>query len=75
MKDMLMKIISEDNGNPSSMRVIVGAVIFLIVGTWSWHCISAGVLVGFDWEEIGMLLGLLGLKVYQKGKEEASNEG
>lgn len=69
-------ILSEDNGNPSMMRVVAALIPLVVVGTWSWHCISTGQLVGFDYEEVAALIGPLAAKAWQKGKEapEASKE-
>ena len=69
MADFLKGLFSEDNGNSSMMRVVVAVVVFVIVGTWSQHCILSGELVGFDYEEVALLIGLMGVKAYQKGKE------
>ena len=66
---VLKEILSEDGGNLSSMRVIVGLVVLTIVGTWAHHCVITGTLVGFDYEEIALLVGMMGVKAYQKGKE------
>lgn len=70
MLDALTKVFSEGNGSLSSMRILVGFVIAVVTLTWSVTCIKQGVLIGFDWQEVGLITGLLGVKAYQKGKEE-----
>ena len=71
----IRKALSEDNGNPSSMRLNVSTTI------WQW---AAVISFGFVWcciyhpefilaylaSILAGLLGLLGIKAYQKNKEE-----
>lgn len=70
MFNALTNIFSEGNGNLSSMRVLISFVIAIVTLTWAVTCIRQGVLIGFDWQEVGLITGLLGVKAYQKGKEE-----
>ena len=74
----LGKALSEDNGNPSSTRLNV----FISLTQW-----ALGITFGFVWVVIyhpdltiaylsilaTLTAGLLGLKVFQKGKEEGSD--
>lgn len=69
MINFLKMIMSEDNGNPSMMRFGTLVISFVVVGVWAYTCINTGQLVSFDYEEIGLLLGLQGIKAYQKEKE------
>jgi hypothetical protein len=69
MNSMLKEMLSESGGGLSTMRIVISVVIFVIVGTWAQHCIRTETLVGFDYEEVAMVIGLLGVKAYQKGKE------
>lgn len=67
MLDKLLSAFSESNGNLSSMRIlnylVVGAVIFKYLKTFV-----------ITYEEIGLILGLLGLKTVQKQIEKSECE-
>lgn len=64
------QMFSEDSGSLSSMRVLSGVVVVTVLGTWSIHCLQNNVLVGFDYQDIGLVLGALGAKAYQKKNEK-----
>jgi len=65
----LGNIVSEDNGNASSMRIITLIIVGTVLFNWTYHNITTGTLTGFDYNELIALLGPLGFKVWQKGKE------
>lgn len=70
----LKNLISEDNGNPSSMRILAFIVILIVLGNWTYFNITHNTIASFDWEEISIILGVLGIKGYQKSKEEVIKE-
>jgi len=72
--NFLARILSEDNGNPSSMRMITALICLIVMLTWSYTCIKQGQLLPLDIEQIGLVLGALGLKTFQKGKEKPKTE-
>jgi len=61
--------LSEDNGNLSSMRILTALVVVVVLGNWTYINVTTGVLHGFDWQDLGVILGPLGAKTWQKGKE------
>lgn len=72
--EFIQKALSEDNGNPSSTRLNV----FFAVLQWAPAVTAGFIIVLLSYPDfiltyltalLGGLLGLLGLKVYQKGKE------
>ncbi len=65
----LKMLLSEDNGNPSTMRVVVALVVLIMVGTWAYVSISNKALAPMSVEEVGLMLGAMGIKAFQKGKE------
>ena len=79
-KMFLQRALSEDNGNPSSMRINATWTIFLLILV---------IAFGFMWvvlkyEEViiaylaiisSLVSGVLGIKAYQKTKEEGSDSG
>ncbi len=67
--DLLRQILSEDNGNPSTIRVVAIIVPLVIIGTWSWNCISTGTMIGFEGFDLLALIGAPAAKVMQKSKE------
>lgn len=62
-------IFSDDGGNLSSMRVLSASVVMIVLGTWATYCLRNNVLVGFDMADIGLILGALGAKAWQKKSE------
>lgn len=71
--DISNKIFSEDNGNLSSMRIIVFIIVIVVLFNWTYYNIISGTLTGFNWEDIAVLVGPLLAKSYQKGKEVKKN--
>jgi len=72
MKKVLSQFFSEDNGNKSSMRLLVAAVVLIPLITWSVMCIKTGQMISWDLPDIGLIATALGMKAYQKGKENVS---
>lgn len=70
----IKNMISEDNGNTSSMRVLAGFVVIVMLGNWTYFNITHNTLVSFDWQDLSLILGALGVKAYQKGKENRSKK-
>ena len=66
----IKEIFSEDNGNISTMRILIFFIITVVLFNWTWINIATGTLVGFDWADLGLIIGPLFAKSYQKGKEE-----
>ena len=69
MIETIKKILSEDNGNPSTMRYLTMFIVVVVLFNWTYITIKTGNLAGFDWQEIGLIIGPLVAKAYQKGKE------
>ena len=68
--NILKEFLSEDNGNLSTMRIIILFVIFVVMFNWTWINIVTGTIVSFSWPDFRVILGPLFAKAYQKGKEE-----
>lgn len=70
----ISSLLSQDNGNPSTMRgvLVFGAVA--IIGAWAFICFSSKILVPFDTTHITVLGMLLAGKVVQKSQEEKTGE-
>jgi len=67
--EFINKTFSEDNGNPSSMRLITFIIIVVVLFNWTYHNIQTGTISALSYQEILALLGPLGIKAYQKGSE------
>jgi hypothetical protein len=67
--NLVQKILSEDNGNLSTMRVLVGLVVVTVLFNWTYFNVTQHQLVGFAWQDLGTLFLPLLAKAYQKGKE------
>jgi len=68
------KIFSEDNGNLSSMRLIVFIIIVTVLFNWTYINIISKTLSPLNWADIMLVIGPLITKVYQKGKEKTSED-
>jgi len=64
------QIISEDNGNLSSMRILSALIIVIILGNYTYFNIRNGSMGVFDMKDLIAMLGPLGIKMLQKGKEK-----
>jgi len=69
ISQFIKMFLSENDGTPSSIRVVSTIVPLVVVGVWAYICVKQGQLVTPDWEDIAMLVGLPAAKVWQKGKE------
>lgn len=67
----IARFLQEDNGNESSMRLLVAFVVLAIMGTWAYVSIVAKSLQPLDWQTVGALVGPLFAKAWQKGRENA----
>ena len=72
-----MKYLQDDNGNQSTMRAVWILAVVLILGTWSYVCISTGKLHNFqvgDAVFFGMLIaGKVGQKYLERNEAKNNN--
>ena len=67
---MIKEMFSEDNGNLSTIRMLVSFIVFVMMFNYTFFCLSSGTLASFSWSDLMMVLGPLLVKSYQKIKEE-----
>jgi len=60
---------SEDNGNPSSMRIITLLIVSVVLFNWTFYNIQNNVLTVLDYNQLLAILGPLGFKALQKNSE------
>lgn len=60
---------SEGNGRPSSTRALSAFVVLALVGTWTSVSWRKNELQKMDPEHVALVVGVLGVKVWQRGKE------
>ncbi len=65
----LKTIISEDNGNPSTMRILAFAIAGVILFNWTYFNIQSGAMSTLDYQQLIGILSPLLLKGWQKDKE------
>lgn len=70
MVELIRKMLSEDNGSLSTMRTLTAIIVIVVLFNWTYANIKSGNLVGFSWEEVGLIIGPLLAKAYQKDKEK-----
>jgi hypothetical protein len=60
---------SEGNGSPSSMRVLSAFVVVTLLGVWAAVSVRQNALQPLTAEQAAIVIGSLGLKAWQRGKE------
>lgn len=69
MTNIIGKMLSDNEGNSSSMRILNFLIIGVVLFNWTFYNMTNSELIALDWEEVGLLVGALGAKAYQKGIE------
>ena len=64
-----MDLLTDDKGNASSMRVAVIGIVTIFMGTWAMVSLNNMALASIDAEAVGLLVGALGVKSWQKQVE------
>lgn len=65
----LAQMFSEPGGSPSSTRALTGLVCVCVVGTWTLVSVRKVELQKMDPELVMLVIGALGVKSWQRGKE------
>lgn len=74
--NFLLSAFSEASGNASSMRVLTGVVVVAIMAGWLSVTVKTGAMADLPIDGAGgILLGALGIKMWQKGKEGSKAAG
>ena len=76
----LEKALSESNGEPSGMRVKVFYIVICIISVVSYGFVYVAhhypdLIIMYLTTIVGLVAAALGIKGWQKGKEEAKPEG
>ncbi len=72
MISALLAMFQDGDGKTSSMRVLSFWVAGAIIGVWAMVSIRLNVLQPISFEQVSLVVGVLGLKVYQKGREDGA---
>lgn len=72
MTEWLKCILEDNGGNPSSMRILVAFIVVIQMIGWAFVCFKTTTLPPMDWQQVATVIGALGVKAYQKGKEPAN---
>lgn len=67
--NFLTQAVSESDGNPSTMRIATLLVVGCVMGVWVTLSIKAGTIQPLSPEQVAAVLGALGLKAWQRGRE------
>ena len=72
----ILSMLSEDGTaqSVSTMRVCSVLVVCAVLGAWAWVSISRAELQPLSTEQVAMVLGALGIKAWQRGKETTTPE-
>ena len=62
---------SDSRGYPSSTRLIMGYVGFVIITVWAVECFRKNEVLPIDWTIVSLLLVAMGAKVIEKKKGES----
>lgn len=67
-------MLGDCKGAPSTMRVLSCIVIINIMAVWSYLSITTATFIQLDYDIIFLILGVLGVKAYQRKIEGESCE-
>lgn len=68
----LLKLVSDGNGDPSTMRIAVLLIIAAVLGNWIFLTVHTGTSQPLDWEQAGLILGALSVKAVQSKIENGA---
>jgi hypothetical protein len=68
----LTDMLSEGDGSPSTMRVLNVVIVVAVIGCWSAVSLHSWQLQPLSVEQMGLVLGALGIKAWQRGKENGN---
>lgn len=68
----LLKLVSDGNGDPSTMRIAVLLIIAAVLGNWIFLTVHTGTSQPLDWEQVGLILGALSAKAVQSKIENGA---
>lgn len=69
----LFDIFSEDNGTPSSIRLMSAYVVLNTMLNWTYIIVKTGLWVDPTYNMIFLILSALGMKAWQKKYERRGN--
>lgn len=70
--NFLARTLAESDGNPSTMRFATILIAGAIIAGWLYVTVKTSVLQPLAPEHVGLVLGTLGIKAWQRGKETTS---
>lgn len=69
--NFIARTLAESDGNPSTMRMATMLIVCAILAGWLYVTIKTAALQPLSPEHVAMVLGTLGIKGWQRGKESA----
>ncbi len=70
--NFLLRAFSESNGSASSMRILSAIIVCAFTAIWFKVSWTTNALAPISVEQVSVVLGVLGIKVFQKGKESSN---
>jgi hypothetical protein len=70
----LAAMFSEPGGSPSSTRALTAVVCICVVGSWTFVSLTKRELQKMDPELVMLVIGAMGVKVWQRGKENGNGD-
>ena len=71
--NFLAKALAESDGNPSTMRLATVLIAGAIIAGWLYVTVKTAIIQPLTPEHVAMVLGSLGIKAWQRGKETTSS--
>ncbi len=68
----ISNFLKENNGNESSMRLLVAFIVVAVMGTWSYVSVKTSVMAPLDLPTVLTIVGSLLAKAWQKEKESGN---
>lgn len=67
-------MLSGMDGSPSTIRTLTAIVVLFVIGTWTIVSIRTNQLQPLTIEQVSIVLGAMGIKAWQRGKETSQPE-
>jgi len=68
----IQNLVSDPSGDPSTMRVATLMIVAAVLAQWLYLTFHTGQAQPLDWQQVGLVVGALGAKAFQVGKENST---
>ena len=72
--EFLLSAFSDQNGRPSSTRILSALVMCNVLAVWSYVCVKSGTFLPIGYDNMALIASCLGMKIYQRKIEGEGND-